>query len=64
MKESTCYQRLRAEYRRAFDEWALQVSRLQAFTGPLGNVAQAEARVAAAQAEYRICRDRMTDGMS
>lgn len=49
-------QRLREEYRGAFNEWALQVSRLTAD-------GDAEGRAAAAESAYRQTRDRLTDEM-
>jgi hypothetical protein len=60
-------QRLRAGYKEAFDDWALQVSRLQAISGadPQGGVVkEAEQRVAAAELLYRASRDRLTDDMT
>jgi len=65
-KEATRIECLRADYRAAFDEWALQVSRLQAVTSsPAARfvIAEAEARVAAAEIVYRDSRDRLTDDM-
>ena len=59
-------ERLRADYKAAFEEWVLQVNRLRA----LDNSArvnliprEAEARVAAAEIAYRNSRDRLTDDM-
>jgi hypothetical protein len=59
-------ERLREDYRGAFNEWALQVSRLQQTeaTSPDGVIDHAaEGRVAAAEIAYRQTRDRLTDGM-
>ena len=61
---STHSERLRKDYKGAFDEWALQVSRLQATAGsPLEDMKEAEQRTAAAEIAYRDSRDRMTDDM-
>jgi hypothetical protein len=66
-------ERLDADYRGAFDEWAVQVSRLQAIdeSGPDGLVMpdgsvikEAADRVAAAEADYRAMRNRLADNMS
>ena len=59
-------ERLREEYRGAFNEWALQVSRLQQTEGtspdrPIDEAA--EGRAAAAETAYRRTRDRLTDEM-
>jgi hypothetical protein len=59
-------QRLREEYRGAFNEWALQVSRLQRTEGTSPDRVideAAEGRAAAAELAYRQTRDRLTDGM-
>jgi len=59
-------QRLREEYRGAFNEWALQVSRLQQTEGNSPDRViddAAEGRAAAAEIAYRQTRDRLTDGM-
>ena len=59
-------QRLREEYRGAFNEWALQVSRLRQTEGnsPDRVIDEAAAgRAAAAEIAYRQTRDRLTDGM-
>lgn len=56
---------LRVHYREAFEQWALQVSRLQAAVesaSPLG-VSEAEERVTAAEFAYRDSRDRLTNEM-
>jgi hypothetical protein len=58
---------LRADYKGAFHEWALQVSRLQDAAGASPEacaVQAAEARVSAAQVDYRDSRDRLIDEMS
>jgi hypothetical protein len=61
-EESTHSEKLRKDYQGAFDEWALQVSRLQA--APRGaDVKEAEERAAAAEVAYRDSRDRLTDDM-
>ncbi|HYV62143.1 MAG TPA: hypothetical protein VE958_05685 [Bryobacteraceae bacterium] len=65
-QENTHSERLRKDYKGAFEEWALQVSRLQAITGSApdgGGVKEAEERAAAAEVIYRDSRDRMTDDM-
>ena len=59
-------ERLREEYRGAFNEWALQVSRLQQTEGNSPDRViddAAEGRAAAAEIAYRQTRDRLTDGM-
>lgn len=65
-QENTHSERLRKDYKGAFDEWALQVSRLQAVTGSAqdsGVVEEAADRAAAAEIAYRDSRDRLTDDM-
>jgi hypothetical protein len=65
-QENAHLERLRADYKEAFEEWALQVSRLQAITSPPSGrfvIKGAEARVAAAEVAYRDSRDRLTDDM-
>jgi hypothetical protein len=62
-KAKTRSKRLRAKYKGAFDEWALQVSRLQAITGSAAAKKEAEERVAAAETSYRDSRDRLMDNM-
>ncbi len=59
-------QRLRQDYQYAFDEWALEVSRLQEVggSGDSSDKRQAEERVAAAEVLYRTRRDRLADCMS
>ena len=56
-------QRLREDYRGAFDEWALEVSRLQGMSrcSDSSTKQQAEERVAAAEVHYRTHRDRLAD---
>jgi hypothetical protein len=66
-EENTYYsERLRAEYKGAFDEWALEVGRLQAVSNaPDSSVMQqAEERVAAAETAYRSSRDRLTEHLT
>ena len=61
---SATSERLRKDYKGAFDEWALQVSRLQAISGSAPDgVKEAEARTAAAEVAYRDSRDRLTEDM-
>jgi hypothetical protein len=65
-EEEANSERLRADYQGAFEEWALQVSRLHAITGsPGGSFVQQEAeeRVAAAETAYHDTRNRLTDDM-
>lgn len=60
-------ERLRADYKGAFDEWALQVDRLHEIIGSAPGsfvISEAEERVAAAETTYRNTRDRLTDNMS
>jgi len=59
---NTYTQRLRADYKGAFDEWALEVGRLQAASDGLC-LQEAEARVSAAETAYRNSRDRLMDHM-
>jgi hypothetical protein len=59
-------ERLRADYKSAFEEWAHEVRRHRAAaSSPCGSltVKETEARVAAAEAAYRDSRDRLTDEM-
>jgi hypothetical protein len=59
-------ERLREEYRGAFNEWALQVSRLQQTEGTSPDRViddAAEGRAAEAETAYRRTRDRLTDEM-
>jgi hypothetical protein len=62
-EEDTHSERLRKDYKGAFDEWALQISRLQAITSDGPDVKEAEERAAAAEIAYRDSRDRLTDDM-
>jgi hypothetical protein len=63
-QENSNTERLRADYKGAFEEWALQVNHLQAMsTSPCGTK-EAEARVAVAEAAYRNTRDRLTEDMA
>lgn len=58
--------RLRADYKAAFDQWAKQVSRLQkiATSSRDTSIAQeAEARVSAAELDYRRSRDKLIEEM-
>jgi hypothetical protein len=59
-------ERLNADYRGAFDEWVVQVSRLKEVTSPEGSSLAKEAadRVVAAENDYRLMRNRLTDSMS
>jgi hypothetical protein len=61
---NTHSERLRQDYKGAFDEWALQVNRLQAIAGSASDgVKEAEERTAAAEIAYRDSRDRLTADM-
>jgi len=66
-EENTHSERLRKDYKGAFDEWALQIGRLQAIASDGGSdgsvVKEAKARAAAAEIAYRDSRDRLTDDM-
>jgi len=66
--ENAYSEQLRRDYQGAFEEWALQVSRLQAIMGPgsssgSGDLHQAQQRTAAAEIAYRDSRDRLTENM-
>jgi len=66
--ENAHSERLRKDYKGAFEEWALEVSRLQAITGPnsssnSGELHEAKKRATAAEIAYRDSRDRLTDDM-
>ena len=65
MSENTSSERLRADYKGAFDEWASQVARLQAGAGGPCDVdkKQAQERATAAELAYRHSRDRLTEHM-
>ena len=57
---------LRAHYREAFEDWALQVNRLHAaIESQHGDIVLrvAEERAAAAEVAYRESRDRLTEEM-
>ena len=57
-------ERLRKDYKGAFDEWALQMSRLQAIDGSSSDgMKEAQERATAAEIAYRDSRDRLTDNM-
>jgi hypothetical protein len=60
-------ERLRADYKGAFDEWALQVSHLrkvkQSVPDSLGEK-EAEERAEAAQIAYRDSRDRLAEDLT
>jgi hypothetical protein len=61
---NTHSEQLRKDYKGAFDEWALQVSRLQAIAGSTSDdMKEAEDRAAAAESAYRDSRDRLTNDM-
>jgi len=65
-EENTHSERLRRDYKGAFDEWALQVGRLQtiaASASDAGIMKEAEEQTAAAEIAYRDSRDRLTDDM-
>jgi hypothetical protein len=61
-KDNTHAERLRKDYKGAFDEWALQMSRLQAAAEGCDLLAAKE-RAAAGEIAYRDSRDRLTDDM-
>jgi hypothetical protein len=52
---------LRAKYREAFDEWALEVRRSQALAASVSDRKEADERVAVAESLYRTSRDQLTD---
>ena len=52
-------ERLRTEYKAAFEEWVAQVNRYH----QSANRKEAEARIAAAERAYRNSRDKLTDEM-
>jgi hypothetical protein len=65
-EENRHSEKLRKDYKGAFGEWALQMSRLQAITtvAPIGSDRkEAEERASAAEIAYRDSRDRLTDDM-
>jgi hypothetical protein len=60
-------ERLRAEYKAAFEQWVSQVNRLRTISSsPLSDVLiqQEESRVTAAEDAYRDSRDRLTRAMT
>jgi hypothetical protein len=66
--ENAYSEQLRRDYQGAFEEWALEVGRLQAIMGPdsssdSGDLHQARQRAAAAEIAYRASRDRLTENM-
>jgi hypothetical protein len=61
-EEETHSEKLRKDYKGAFDEWALQVSRLQAASDGSATK-EAQERAAAAEIAYRDSRDRLMDDM-
>jgi hypothetical protein len=61
-EENTHSEKLRKDYKGAFDEWALQMSRLQAATEG-SDMKETQERAAAAEVAYRDSRDRLTDDM-
>jgi hypothetical protein len=59
--------RLRAKYRGAFGEWALQINRLQAIAASqpaAEGVQEAQQRAESAEVAYRRTRDRLTEDMA
>ncbi len=62
VEEDTHSEKLRKDYKGAFDEWALQMSRLQA-RAEGSDIGEAEERAAAAEVAYRHSRNRLTDAM-
>lgn len=67
MAEETNSERLRADYRGAFKDWALQVNRLQGLAlaaGAGSDITEAERQVEVAEAVYRDSRNRLTDDMN
>jgi isocitrate dehydrogenase len=61
-EEETHSEKLRKNYKGAFEEWALQVSRLQAVSDGSA-MKEAQERAAAAEIAYRDSRDRLMDDM-
>ena len=57
-------ERLRAEYKGAFEEWAHEVSKQQAADASPDSQEEAAARVAAAETAYRTQRDKLTEDMA
>jgi hypothetical protein len=67
MQADTHRVRLRAKYRGAFDEWALQINRLQAIAASQSGadgVHEAQQRADSAEVAYRHTRDRLTEDMA
>jgi hypothetical protein len=62
MRDNKHSEKLRKDYRGAFDEWALQMSRLQAAVEG-SDVKETQERAAAAEVAYRDSRDRLTEDM-
>ena len=65
-EENTHSEQLRNDYKGAFSEWALQVSRLKEVAqaaSDCGVVKEAAQRAAEAELAYRDSRDRLTDDM-
>lgn len=63
-EEIATSQQLRANYQAAFAQWALQISRLQAFPPCSPAAKQAQGQADAAEAVYRFTRDRLADDMN
>ncbi len=61
-EEDTDSGKLRKDYKEAFDDWALQIGRLQAAAAG-DDANEAATRAAVAEAAYRDSRDRLTDDM-
>ena len=66
--ENAHSEQLRRDYKGAFEEWALEVSRLQAIAGPDSgsgseDLHEAKKRAEAAEIAYRDSRDRLTEDM-
>jgi len=57
-------ERLDAEYREAFDEWAVQVRRLREVISEGTSAKEAAARVSEAENDYRTIRNRLADNMT
>ena len=62
MRDHTHSEKLRKDYKGAFDEWALQMSRLQAAVEG-SDLKETQERAAAAEVAYRDSRDRLTEDM-
>jgi hypothetical protein len=67
--ENAHSEQLRKDYKGAFEDWALEVSRLQAIADSgsndlhEGDLHEAKQRAMAAEIAYRDSRDRLTDDM-